>query len=533
MKSTIKSIIVVLAILAGTAGCVGDLDVKPIDPNVIQTFNQDGIFAKIYATLALTGSKGPDGAGDVDGIDEGTSAFYRMLFSLNQFPSDECWWVWADVGVTNLRDCSWDSSNGMVKGLYYRLYYNITLCNHFLDQTQGKSDDKTVKQRAEVRFLRALNYYYLLDMFKNVPHALTVSTVSPMPISRPDLYNWIINELEEIENDLFDDGAKPYYYRVDRVASWLLLSRIYLNAEVYTGTADWDNAALYASKVMNSSYTLAPVYKHLFMGDNDVNDSHSEIILPIAQDGIQIQSWGGSLFLIAGTRVNGMNPCGISEQWECLRSKRNLVEKFFPLNPQNYVGDENSLPVLANDDRCMLVNRVDTTEKKYLATLEGGATNGSEAFKKGWGIAKYSNFYVGEGIGTDPKFPDMDIPFMRASEAYLTYAEAVFRGGAVVGKSALDAVNDLRSRAHATPWTVSDLTLDNLLDEWSREFYIEGRRRTDLVRFGKFAGESANYNWEAKGGTATGKNVDSKYNIFPIPYDDIVANSNLSPTEGY
>jgi hypothetical protein len=195
---------------------------------------------------------------------------------------------------------------------------------------------------------------------------------------------------------------------------------------------------------------------------------------------------------------------------------------------------------IANDDRCLLssflsidtlfnadstVNRIDT-----IPFLIGGAINGSDGFDNCWQIAKFSNIYASGGGTRDAQWVDMDIPFMRVAEAYLTYAEAVVRGGSGTNGTALEVINRLRERSHATP--LPNVGLDDVLDEWSREFYAEGRRRSDLIRFNKFAG-NVNYNWEGKGGAAEGKNVDARYNIYPIPYKDLIANKNLKPSEGF
>ena len=554
MKNSLNKIAILSVAVLLFSSCYDDLNTPPINPNVTQKFQQDGVFAKIYATLGLTGigsEAGGSGSGDVDGIDEGTSAFYRMQWELNEFPTDEIWWVWADAGVPEIRAMSWDASNDLVKGLYARLYFDIVLCNYFLDETKKLTDDKTAKQCAEVRFIRALNFYLLMDMFgEGVPFAeklvdeLPVKPEDlPKPIARKDLFKWLETELKDIEPQMIPDGGNTYY-RADQTAVWLLLSRMYLNAKVYTGVEDWNNAALYAGKVMNSSYRLAPVYRHLFMGDNDnlstVNQASREIILPIAQDGLHTQSWGGSLFLLAGSHVNGMSPNGTTEQWECMRAKTTLVQKFFPdLNAAKAIkADVNAMPALAGDERCLFESYYDQIMDDkgdpiiYAPTLDGGAGNGSDAFKKGWGFAKFSNLYASGQPSKNPRFPDTDLPYFRAGEAYLTYAEAVLRGGNATNGTALDAVNALRDRANAKRWNNADLTLDNLLNEWSREFYGEGRRRVDLVRFNKFAGD-VNYNWEGKGGTASGRNVDVKYNIFPIPQTDLTANQNLSPSPGY
>ena len=110
----------------------------------------------------------------------------------------------------------------------------------------------------------------------------------------------------------------------------------------------------------------------------------------------------------------------------------------------------------------------------------------------------------------------------------MTYAEAKFRLGE--SGAAIEKFNALRTRANAQ--TVSNLTLELLRDEWSREFYFEGRRRIDLVRFNSFGGNT-DYNWDWKGGVANGTAFDAKYNIFPIPVSDRNANSNLEQNPGY
>ena len=259
----IKSILSAASLLLAVSvtSCIGDLDATPIDPNIVMTFDQASVFNKIYGTLGLTGQKGPDGSGDLDDIDEGTSSFYRMTWCANQLMTDEAIVnSWNDAGVATIADCSWSSSNEIVTGLYYRLTFDITLCNYFLEQTEGLTDDETTRQRAEVRFIRALNNYYLMDMFGNPPYCDKVSTEKPQQIQRADLFAKIEEELKEIGDDATATLAQPLqttYGRVDRVAAWLLLARMYLNAEVYTSTPQWGKAKEYAQKVIGSGYKLA------------------------------------------------------------------------------------------------------------------------------------------------------------------------------------------------------------------------------------------------------------------------------------
>ena len=106
----------------------------------------------------------------------------------------------------------------------------------------------------------------------------------------------------------------------------------------------------------------------------------------------------------------------------------------------------------------------------------------------------------------------------RLAEAYLTYAEACLRTGETA--PAIEAVNCLRRRANAPE--ITSLDEESLLVEWAKEFWCEGRRRTDLIRYGQFAGTSSTMTWE---GHKAGK--DAKYNVYPIPAKDVTANENL------
>ncbi|MEG1616481.1 MAG: RagB/SusD family nutrient uptake outer membrane protein [Bacteroidales bacterium] len=507
-------------LMLGATSCVNDLNVEPIDPSVSQNFNQNQVFSKIYATMALTGQSGPSGNGDVDGIDEGTSGFYRLIWNLNELPTDEALCAWGDPGVPELNFGGWSASHDQITGMYGRLNFDVTLCNHFLEQTEGKTDAETVRQRAETRFIRALNFYYLLDFYGNVPFTEVVSDTPPMQINRADLFKYIEKELTEIEEDMYDVKTAPYG-RADKAANWLLKSRLYLNAEVYTGTPRWADAATYAKKVMDSSYKLADAYEHLFMADNDqigMNTARQEIILPIAADGVRTRSWSTTFFLIASTHTEGMLAWGMSDGWGGNRARASLIKKFFPNGEVPGNADDKDLTT-GGDDRAMFFAKDRTVEIDKVSN-----------FNEGWSVAKFSNNTVDPNIKTsDPKFPDTDVPFFRAAEAYLTYAEATLRAGGSQAE-ALDAVNELRTRANTYP--LSSVTIESVLDEKAREFYFEGHRRTDLIRYGYFAG-SGSYNWDWKGGSKGGAALDSHYNLYPIPMTDMTANPNLTQNPGY
>ena len=556
------------AALLGMGMTACSLDRTPLDPNTDTEFNKDAVFAKCYATFGTTGQKGPDGSGDVDGIDEGTSSFYRMFWELNEFCSDEGWWIWNDVGLADIRTQTWSASNDLVYGLYSRLNFDITLCNSFLDNTTKYSDPETMAQRAEVRMLRAINFYYLLDMFYRVPFSLTVSPEKPMPTTRPELFAWLESECLELEKDpyIIQAGQRSNKYRVDQACAWFLLMRLYLNSEVYNeselgardGQARYADAKLYAKKLMDSSYELHgydkntkqaidlatertddhvyfSAYQQLFMGDNDKNGAQKEAIFMIYQDAIHCLNWGGSRFLVSAVRDANYVPFGSTDTWSCFRSSPEFVYYWIDRNKALSTAlNEYQMPVALGDDRAIMASK--TTAGKKM-TLSG---NEAADFYASWSVLKFNGIYSTAKSDTledihgndsivgapwtwaspvgEPKWPDTDIPLFRLAEAYLTYAEACYRTNEPT--PAIEAVNCLRRRAHAPE--IATLNDETLLVEWAKEFWCEGRRRTDLIRFGQFAGPSTTKTWE---GHKAGK--PAKYNVYPIPAKDVTANENL------
>ncbi len=520
----------------GLTACVGDLDVKNINPQKVTENNLNGNFTKIYANMVLTGQTGPAGDGDIDDIDEGTSSMIRQLWNANELPTDEAHCIWGDAGIPEFNHNAWSDSHPMMKALYYRLYFGITLANSFLGQTASETSDVVLTQRAEARFLRAMYYSYLMDLYGNVPFVTTVSAELAPQASRQQVYDFVQAELKDIIGEgqgkelLNDPKARVAYGRADKAAAWLLLSRNYLNAEVYTGKANWADAQKYAQKVLNdgtydlckSGTTNYSAFQLLFMGDNDKNGAQKEIILPAIHDGQETQTWGGCLFIIASTcndKIKDKYPYGTSENWGGNHARKQFVEKFFP-NGGYATGTPDKVAASAKDNRALFYN------DGHSLSIEKESD-----FTKGFAYVKFLNTH---SDGTAPKhtqFVDTDFPMFRAAEAYLNIAEAdARRHGGKCSDTGLKMVNELRKRANATQ--VTAFTLNNICDEWSREFAFEGRRRMDLIRFGKFGGQSS-YKWEWMGGTQYGTPFDKHLNIYPIPNSDLNANGNLKQNPGY
>ena len=281
----------------GLSSCTKDLDRFPTNGETSQTiYNSPAktfqAFAKVYGAFALSGNG--DG-GDIAGIDEGASDFVRGLFNLQELPTETAICAWGDGGVPDLHAMSWSSSNPIIRGLYYRSIYQIKLASEFLKNTESQASDATVRTyRAEARFLRAYQYWVLIDLFGNPPfvdESTPTGKVYPRQISRSELFNYIESELKAIESDLNTPKAGDYG-RADQAAAWALLSRLYLNAEVYTGTERYADAATYAEKVISSGkYSLHSTYQNLFLADNNL--SNPEVILSVNYDGKKSQNWGG------------------------------------------------------------------------------------------------------------------------------------------------------------------------------------------------------------------------------------------------
>ena len=528
----------------GLSSCIGDLDVTPIDPNKNTNPKSDQLFTKCYADLALAGQSGPDGDCDIDGLDGGTTGFVRQLFNTNELPTDEAICNWGDPGIAEFNYISFDSNHPMAKGFYYRLYFGVTICNQYLATFADVDETKT----AEVRFLRALNYYHLMDLYGNVPFTEQVSAKAAPQYTRKQMYDFLEKELLEIEPKLSAATPKKStdagYGRVDKAAAWMLLSRLYLNAQVYTGTPQWQKAAEYAKKVMDSNYKLYTgatkngwtAYQQLFMGDNGENGASVEAVFPILQDGKKTASWGTTLFLIASTFDAGVtvNPNGVagnntSENWAGNRARKSLIDKFFPNNNAPYV-HANQMTAAAGDDRALFDALQADGNKRNIDQANADQIG---VFSNGFAVAKFTNFHSDGTAGHDAKFSDTDLFLMRVAEAYLTYAEATARlNGGHTTTEGTAAINALRRRAHAQERTTGSYTLDDILDEWSREFYFEGRRRSDLIRFGRFGGNT-NYTWPWKGGVHEGTQVSATKNIYAIPTSDAIVNPNIKQNPGY
>jgi hypothetical protein len=543
----------------GFVSCADELNIKSIDPQSTPTYSVEGLLAKQYATLGLTGQKGPAGSADLS-CDEGESGFIRTIFNLQELMTDETAWAYQnDPDIAPITNLSWKSSNGRVNWAYQRLIFDITLYNQFITEQSGSlSEDKI----AEVRFLRALNYYYFLDLYRKAPFKDTFDNNLPIEKSGKDLYEWLDNELTTIEPLMAEVGAyntAKDFGRADRGAAYALHARLALNSEVYTDgqVKDYQKAIHYCDEIINSGkYDLSRAkkngysgYQQLFMGDNDCNpEAMKEIIFPIRQDGLKARAYAGTTYLVAAATIAGMPYASTGDPWKCFFARENMVEKFFPNKdipmaakediPENatqekIIAKDNEKGIStadvvakAKDDRALFYMGVGGCETGKVRTINPGENITGPL--NGASFVKWSNLHADGTAQHDQNYSDTDFPVFRLAEIYLTRAEAKYRlNGSQEGLADILEVQG-RANRDLKATSVDDQTL---IDEWCREFYMEGRRRSDLVRFGLFSGSK--YLWSFKGGVENGTGIPSYYDVYPIPYNEIKNNPNMTQNPKY
>lgn len=552
-----KTVLAALLMGGVTTSCINDLNISSIDPQSSSSYGDMELLAKIYGTLGLTGQRGPAGNGDISS-DEGESGFYRTTFNLQELCTDECVWAWqTDADIPQITNIEWTSSSPRVQWAFQRLAFDVTLCNFYLTNTEEKAEDPQYKlYRAEVRFLRALHLWYFLDLWGKAPFKTTYD-IYELPVEKAgkELYDWIDQELTEIEPQMAEVGEfnnSSNFGRADRGAAYMLHARLALNSEVYTNGAvkDYQKAIDYCN-LLEGKYELSTAdkngytgYEQVFMADNDENlQAMKEIILPIRQDGVKTKCHSGSNYLVSSTRITGMPYMGTNNGWSSNFARAALVKKFFsnledcPLATEKAPDNSTEADIIALDEAAGTttkdVQRKANDDRALFYSGCGGGLRGIEfeqiaGFNSGLSIVKWSNIRTDGAPTSHVEFPDVDIPLIRYAEMFLTRAEAKFRLSGDPQQARAD-IEVLRSRAGAS--TPATITEQFIIDEWCREFYMEGRRRSDLNRFGLFTGDK--YIWDFKGGVAEGKSVANYFKVYPIPADDIRGNENLSQNEGY
>ena len=248
----------------------------------------------------------------------------------------------------------------------------------------------------------------------------------------------------------------------------------------------------------------------LFLADNDTNGAQFENIYPVLNDGLKTQSHGSMHFLVLSTyakrdasAMDIVVPSGTDASWgKCMAVTGQLVDAFFGkgVSAPETTTNLTDITTAAGDDRALF----------YTTGFSRDIVDRSQE-TQGYGCVKFRNVRSDGKPASALAKVDTDLPLMRIAEAYLTFAEAETRmnGATDAAKEKIDA---LRNRAHAT--LHNSYSLDEIEEEWTREFWFEGRARIDQIRFGKY-------------------NLPQFRFIYPIPNNDLTNNPNLTQNPGY
>lgn len=525
--------------------CIGDLDTLPLNPSdstseTVYGADESGYIAgltKLYFNFVSNETT------DLQVSDAGASELVRAFWTVQEVTSDACKCAWEnDAWVRAMNTNTWsDADNDATYAVYARTLQGIAYTNEYLRQTasdrlsdRGVSSELAAKIqgfRAEARFLRAYFYWMALDVFGDVPFTTENSPfgggVNPKQASRKDVFDYCISELTALAADNSPmPAARSNYPRADKGAVLGLLARMYLNAEVYTGTPMWQEAKDACEDIFTMGYSLCPEYTDLFRGDNGENpEALNEVLFGISYDAEQTQSYGGTSYLtlaaIAATDVSSTQMInGVNNGWGGIRVPYEYVEKYFNVRNADYSAGTYDV----NDKRGRMF---------YIKGRSESMDGALYVFLNGWSCLKFNNIphnmdqdsYL--ATAASKAYSDIDFPMIRLGEIYLIYAEACMNLGQA--NTALPKVQDLAARAGVTAPT--SITQEWLIEERARELMWEGHRRTDLIRYGKFT--SSSFLWTYKGGSFSGQGFDDHMKIFAIPASELASNPELHQNPGY
>lgn len=525
--------------------CIGDLDTLPLNPSdstseTVYGADESGYIAgltKLYFNFVSNETT------DLQVSDAGASELVRAFWTVQEVTSDACKCAWEnDAWVRAMNTNTWsDADNDATYAVYVRTLQGIAYTNEYLRQTasdrlsdRGVSSELATKIqgfRAEARFLRAYFNWMALDVFGDVPFTTENSPfgggVNPKQASRKDVFDYCISELTALAaDDSPMPAARSNYPRADKGAVLGLLARIYLNAEVYTGTPMWQEAKDACEDIFTMGYSLCPEYADLFRGDNGENpEALNEVLFGISYDAEQTQSYGGTSYLtlaaIAATDVSSTQMInGVNNGWGGIRVPYEYVEKYFNVRNADYSAGTYDV----NDKRGRMF---------YIKGRSESMDGALYVFLNGWSCLKFNN--IPHNMDQDSyletaaskAYSDIDFPMIRLGEIYLIYAEACMNLGQA--NTALPKVQELAARAGVTAPT--SITQEWLIEERARELMWEGHRRTDLIRYGKFT--SSSFLWTYKGGSFSGQGFDDHMKIFAIPASELASNPELHQNPGY
>ena len=489
--------------------------------------------------------------GATDG--QGLQGTCRGIYDLQTFGSDEAMIPtrgtdWYDGGIwQELYRHDWTPGHPMLGNAWSYLYKVITLCNRSLELLESHQhlldEVQYVEYTAEVRALRAIYYWYLMDLFGRIPIITTsktsLSQLEQMP--RSQIFKFVCTELQQVCPNLHhENSARPgdYYGRVTYHVACFVLAKLMLNAEVYldnnwtdgdhpdgsalTISVDgktmnaWEATIYYCDQLENADYELEELYTSNFEVHNE-NSNENIWVIPMDKDLYYnemqyfFRSWHYRHAAAYGfTGENGA--CATKRTLEIFKYGTWSEDPRFLLNYYDGIVFDNDRKIVRDRNGEVFEYKpweveLDLSDSPYLETAG----------------ARMNKYVVDRNATKNGKLMDNDIVLFRLADVLLMHAEALLRNGQA--EEGQDYFNAVRGRVDAPE---KPLTLQNLLDERLLELCWEGWRRQDLIRFGQYESLFMGDQWDAK--------VDERdrhTTVFPIPGGMINFNPNLTQNPGY
>ena len=454
---------------------------------------------------------------------------------------------WVDGGIyKRWHQHVWTTDDDSAWEPWTRTYNGITTCNRLLTQIEegiiGVEGDAKTKLVSELKVLRASYYYILIDLFGNIPIVTDYRDVSlPQQSTRTEVFNFIVSEITDNIDNLSEEVRGYYYGRFNKWAAYTLLSKMYLNAEVWTGTAHWDDCISACNKIIDfaessGDYALESNQKDVFITDNE---NSVEIIFGLPIDAIYVTDWNTfdfHLYTLASENQKTYNFTNVP--WGGVCAIPQFIDTFDPddirlqenfIFGQQFTASGDTLMRSDNKGPLVYVNSVPSIDK---STMYDGYR---------WGKFEYAE-------GSNNRLSN-DWPLFRYADVLMMKAESLMRSGKAGAGALVTQVRERAFKDNPNKATVTDAELlegsvydygrrdteattseggddiqyGRFLDELGWEFTQEGRRRQDMIRFGVFTTKS----WFSH-------DASSSYrNLYPIPNQALLTNSNLSQNTGY
>lgn len=430
---------------------------------------------------------------------------------------------------------AWQADHGDLNKVWLKEFDIVNQSNVALDLLQklGLEPDLEQKLVSEVKAIRAYGYLWLIDNFGRVPivESLELPIDSIKQSSRAEVYSFIESELEENVKYL---SSTRKYGKFDKFSTWAVMAKLYLNAEVYAGLNRYDKAIAMCDSIINSGqFELADDY---FSNFSAHNEGSKENILVIPFDAV----YSGTGFALARYALHESERVIYNAEdkiWNGISALPSMVKAFDDGDVRKN-GWLSGYQIYNGDTlRCIKGNSTYPNGTKFplnftvdwLDEYGNPIVNPADLTYEFSG-ARFHKYEFEQGLITTQM--NNDFVLIRYADVLMMKAEALMRkSGGAASPEAVDLVNQIRNRAFGQAvnyYTISNLTLDTLCKERKLEFYGEGFRRSDLVRFDKFY----QADWEFK---SYGEHADGEpfINLFPIPRDQLNTNANLTQNPGY